>query len=347
MNFDIALLLAQDGITTGAIYALLALALVLVYVVTRVLFVPQGEFITYGALSLAALQLGRLPGIVWLLGGMAVLVTVVEIVSAARSGKLARLPRILAVYIVLPAIIIALTVWLAPRNPPLVVQILLSIALVVPLGPMLYRVAFQPLANASILVLLIVAVAVHFALQGLGLVFFGAEGFRVAPFYDARFEMGTLIVSGQTVLVLGATVLVMVLLYLFFEKTLFGKALRATAVNRMGARLVGISSAMAGKLAFTVAALIGALSGILIIPITTLYYDSGFLIGLKGFVAAVVGAVVSYPLAVAGAVLVGLLESFGSFWASAYKEAIVFTLLIPILIWRSLRTTHVEEEEEE
>ena len=90
--------------------------------------------------------------------------------------------------------------------------------------------------------------------------------------------------------------------------------------------------------------MIGAFSGLLISPITTIYYDSGFLIGLKGFVGAIVGGLASYPVAAAGAILVGLLESYSSFWASAFKEVIVFTLIIPVLLWRSLTTRHVEEE---
>jgi branched-chain amino acid transport system permease protein len=78
---------------------------------------------------------------------------------------------------------------------------------------------------------------------------------------------------------------------------------------------------------------------------TTVYYDSGFLIGLKGFVGAIVGGLFSYPVAAAGALLVGLLESYSSFWASAYKEVIVFTLIIPVLLWRSLSSKHNDEEE--
>ncbi|MBV8157663.1 MAG: hypothetical protein JO278_08400, partial [Dyella sp.] len=89
----------------------------------------------------------------------------------------------------------------------------------------------------------------------------------------------------------------------------------------------------------------GALCGILIAPLTTIYYESGFLIGLKGFVGAIVGGLVSYPVAALGALLVGLLESYSSFWASAFKEVIVFTLIIPVLLWRSLTSKHVEEEE--
>ena len=88
---------------------------------------------------------------------------------------------------------------------------------------------------------------------------------------------------------------------------------------------MGISTIGAGRLSFGLAAFIGALSGLLIGPTTTMFYDSGFLIGLKGFVAAIFGGLASYPAAALGALFVGLLESFGSFWASAFKEVIVFT----------------------
>ena len=143
-----------------------------------------------------------------------------------------------------------------------------------------------------------------------------------------------------------ATCLLLIVgLYLIFGHTLYGKALRATAVNRRGARLVGISTVLTGILSFTLAALIGALSGVLIAPITTIYYDSGFLIGLKGFVAAIIGGLVSYPIAALGALLVGLLESYSSYWASSFKEVIVFTLIIPVLLWRSLTSRHVEDED--
>jgi branched-chain amino acid transport system permease protein len=96
-------------------------------------------------------------------------------------------------------------------------------------------------------------------------------------------------------------------------------------------------------MSFTMAAFIGALSGLLIGPTTTVFYDSGFLIGLKGFVAAVFAGLASYPQALVGAVLVGLLESFSSFWASAFKEVIVFSSILPVLLWRSLRDPHGEE----
>jgi branched-chain amino acid transport system permease protein len=345
MDLQIALLLGQDGIVNGAIYALLALALVLVFAVTRVIFIPQGEFVALGALTLASFQAGKVPGTLWLLVGLGAAVTVVEIAIAARNGTLRRLASALSWNLLYPSVAAGVVFLAAPASWPLLLQVVLSLALVVPLGPMVYRLAYQPLASASVLVLLIVSVAVHLTLVGLGLLFFGAEGSRTPAFSDASFDWGGVMVTGQTLWVVAASGILIVILYLFFERSLWGKALRATAINRTGARLMGISTTQAGKLSFLLAAAIGAFSGILIAPITTVYYDTGFIIGLKGFVAAIVGGLASYPVAAAGAILVGLLESFSSFWASAFKEVIVFTMIIPVLVWRSLTTRHVEEEE--
>jgi branched-chain amino acid transport system permease protein len=344
MNLQIALLLGQDGVTNGAVYALLALALVLVFAVTRVIFIPQGEFVAFGALTLASLQAGKLPGTLWLLLGMGVAIALIEISLALRDRHLRRIPSIILFNCGVPLVLAGLLFAVSPATLPLPVQVMVSLMLVVPLGPMIYRLAFQPIAEASVLVLLIVSVAVHVTLIGLGLYFFGAEGSRTPAFTDMSFEIGDALLQGQTVLVVVASGVLIAALYFFFERTIYGKALRATAMNRTGARLMGISATVAGKLSFTLAALIGAFSGLLISPITTIYYDSGFLIGLKGFVGAIIGGLASYPVAAAGAILVGLLESYSSFWASAFKEVIVFTLIIPVLLWRSLTTRHVEEE---
>jgi branched-chain amino acid transport system permease protein len=344
MDLQIALLLGQDGVTNGAIYALLALALVLVFAVTRVIFIPQGEFVAFGALTLASLQAGRLPGTVWLLLTMGTLIALIEGAAALRERHFRRIPLIVLLNCGAPLLLAGALVAVSSASLPLLVQVFLALLLVVPLGPMIYRLAYQPVAEASVLVLLIVSVAVHVTLIGIGLLFFGAEGSRTPSFTEVSFEVGDVLLQGQTLLVLVASVLLIIALYFFFERTLYGKALRATAMNRTGARLMGISGSLAGMLSFTLAASIGAVSGILISPITTIYYDSGFLIGLKGFVGAIIGGLASYPVAAAGAILVGLLESYSSFWASAFKEVIVFTLIIPVLLWRSLTTRHVEGE---
>ena len=341
MDFSIAAILTQDGITSGAIYALLALALVLVFSVTRVIFIAQGEFVAYGALTLAALQTHRFPASATLLVELGVVVFLQECVALLgdrqRGWRKLLLP--FGRFVVLP-----LALWLLARSStigaadtdlPVIVQVVLALAIVVPMGPMVYRLAFAPLAEASTLVLLIVSVGVHFAMLGTGLLMFGAEGARTAAFSEAHFVFGALQISGQSLVILGVTGGLIVALYGYFEHTLSGKALRATAVNRLGAQLVGIGTTQAGRLAFTLAAALGALCGVLIAPLTTVYYDSGFLIGLKGFVGAIIGGLGSYPIAAAGALLVGLLEAHASFWASAFKEVIVFTLIIPVRLWRS------------
>lgn len=343
MDAQIFALLAQDGVTNGAIYALLALALVLVFAVTRIIFLPQGEFLAWGALTMATLESGRVPGTLWLLVGAGLLTLGTDLLGGARGRPLW---RSLLWNVAYPLLLTAL-VWRLPLpEVPQLAKACLTLAIVVPMGPMLYRVAFQPVAQAPVLVLLIIAVAVHLVMVGFGLLAFGPEGSRTAPFSDAQMDIGSLQIGGHTLVVLLASLALIVGLYLYFDRSLGGKALRATAINRNGARLMGISPALAGRQTFFFAALIGALSGLLVAPLTTIYYDSGFLIGLKGFVAAIIGGLASYPLAAAGALTVGLLESFSSFWASAYKDVLVFALIIPVLLWRSFTSHHVEEEED-
>jgi branched-chain amino acid transport system permease protein len=344
MDFTIASILALDGVTNGAVYALLALATVLLFAVTRVIFIPQGEFVAFGALTLATFQLGQVPGTAWFLLVLAGLAALSDLGEGWRAKRApARIAKDVLGTLAYPVAIALVAIWAAPRQFPLLVQAALTLALVTPFGGLIYRLAYESLADASVLVLLIVSVGVHFALTGLGLYFFGAEGFRNPSFWDERFSLGPLTLSGQTLIVFAVSIALIVMLWLFFERSLWGKALRATAVNRLGARLMGISSTSAGRLSFTMAAFIGALSGLLIGPTTTVFYDSGFLIGLKGFVAAVFAGLSSYPLALVGALGVGLLESFGSFWASSFKEVIVFSAILPVLLWRSLRDPHGEE----
>ncbi|HEY9105408.1 MAG TPA: branched-chain amino acid ABC transporter permease [Roseateles sp.] len=344
MDLTIAAILGLDGLTNGAIYALVALALVLVFSVTRIIFIPQGEFVAFGALTLASLQAGKVPGTVWLLLLLAVAAAVLDLVQGLRERwRASRLFFGLLQTLSFPCLIAALAPKFVQQQHSLVVQVAVSLGIVTSLGPLLYRLAYRALSGASVLTLLIVSVGVHFALTGIGLVFFGAEGYRTPAFWEARFDAGPLSFTGQTLIIFGASAALIVALFVFFERTLTGKALRATSVNRTGARLMGISGDAAGSMSFTMAAFIGALSGLLISPLTTIYYDTGFLIGLKGFVAAVFGGLASFPLALAGAIGVGLIESFGSFWASAFKEVIVFTVILPVLLWRSLVDPHHEE----
>jgi branched-chain amino acid transport system permease protein len=345
MNLEIALLLAQDGIANGAIYVLVGLGIVLVFVVTRVIFVPFGDILAYSALTLGAFERHRLPGTVWFVLTLAAIASAMEILSAARLGELQRLPRALALYAGLPLLPVMLAAVVTGRELSELVATALTLALVLPIGPLLYRIAFRPLADAPVLVLLMVAVALHFAVSGLALFYFGPEGVRTQPFTRTLFHLGDFVLPGQTLIMLATCGLVSILLFLVFAYTTLGKALRATAVNRQGALLCGISPSRTGALAFLLASGLAAVSGVIIAPVATLYYDSGFIIGLKAFVGAIIGGFVSYPLAALGAILVGLLESYAAFWNSALKEVTVFSALIPILIWRSLAFGHQVEEE--
>lgn len=344
MDASIAAILMVDGFTNGAVYALLAIAIVLVFSVTRVIFIPQGEYVAFSALTLGFLQQGQVPGTVWLLAALALCAFAADVLAGLRAAQpLGRIARRALPALAVSLALVGATLWLVPRQPSLPVQLVLTLAIVTAMGPPLYKVAYRSLSRASVLVLLIVSVGVHFALTGLGLVIFGAEGFRTPALADMRLSMGPVQIGGQALVILAAAVAGIGALFVFFDRTLSGKALRATAVNPTGARLVGISAEGAGQLSFLLSAFIGALSGVLIGPTTTVFYDSGFLIGLKGFVAAVFAGLASFPGAMAGALLVGVVESFGSFWASAFKEAIVFTFILPVLLWRSLANPHAEE----
>ena len=347
MTFEIALLLIQDAFATGAIYVLMALGIVLIFNVTRVIFVSYGDLVAYAALTLASFELDRTPGTVWLLLTLAALAFLTEAGSLLRRGRARLLPRALLYWGLIPALPAVAVLALGTQHLATPLAMLLTVALVVPLGPLLYRIVFQPIATAPVLVLLMVAVALHFAVSGLALLYFGPEGMRTSAFVRGDFMIGSFALSRQLVLIAGAAALFSAALFVFFATTLTGKALRATAINREGARLVGIRTGRAGTAAFILASVIAAIAGILISPTTTIYYDTGLIVGLKGFVGTVVGGFISYPLAALGGILIGLLESFSSFYASAFKDAIVYTAVIPVVLWRWLYVSAHEAEDVE
>ena len=292
---------------------------------------------------MASLQAGKPVALVWLLLAFALAEAVCDLLAWRKRPARMRVWRIAAK-----------AVYPDPGRPALPAAAgaaadggagALTLLLVVPMGPQLYRLFYQPIAAASTLVLLIVSIAVHLALVGLGLLAFGAEGARTAPFSDAGLTLGPVNVNSQALWVVAVSALLIVVLYQFFERSMYGKALRAAAFNRLGARLMGISPVFAGRATFFLAALIGTVSGILIAPITTMYFDSGFMVSLKGFVGAIIGGLVSYPLAAAGAVL-GLIEAFSRSGPAPTRKSSCSPLIIPVLLWRSLKSHHVEEEEE-
>jgi len=344
MNATIAALLLQDGLTNGLLYALIALSILQVFLVTRVFWIPAGEMVVFAAMTMGMLNVGKVPGTVALLPVIGVAALLSGTWTCWRSGVWHGWLRIAGFAIVYPLLASAAVYWLAPLKLAPAVRAVATLLLVAPMAPLLYTAVFRPIMHTSILTKLIVAVALHTVLVGAGLFFFGAEGLRSAPLISGRIDIGVTRLSYQLILVAAASVILMWLLWAFFERTLWGKALRATAMNRLGARLTAIRTDASGWLAFAIAGFIGALAGVLISPITTIYYDSGFALSLKGFIGVVCAGMASFPVAVVGALLIGVLDAFAAFYASTMRDVIVFAALIPILLWRSVGTPHTETE---
>jgi branched-chain amino acid transport system permease protein len=347
MTAEIALILGIDGIGTGAIYVLVAIGTLLIFSVTRVMFIPFGDIAAFTALTLAALENNQIPGTIGLVAILAVMASLMEVTSLLKDKRAGEIPRALFFYLFLPLLVVGSIQLAIPYAPPLPVRLAMALLLVLPIAPLLDRIVFRPISDGSVLLLLIVSVALHFALVGLGLLFFGPEGIRTQPLTSYSIDLAGVAISGQTIMIVVAALAFSGLLYLFFEFTMTGKALRATAFNRTGAQLMGIRPQRAGVIAYMLGSLLAGVSGILIAPVNTIFYDSGFLIGLKAFVGTIIGGLASYPGTAIGALFVGLLESFASFESSSLKDVIVFSLLIPILLWRSFVTLHTEEDADE
>lgn len=329
MTADTALFLFASGLTNGAIYALLGLGLVLIYNVTRVINIAQGEFVMLGALTAAGLT-GAAPA-----GGLnlAVILAVVWVVMEAWQRR--------RWWWIPAAFVVGAGAWWAiqaaqPFHLPALAAAVVATAVVAFLGAAVYRTAIQPAARVSELIFLIITTGLMLVSQGLALLFWGPGSYSFPVVKAGELTLGGAHIAWQSVFVLGATLVLLLLIWQFLERSLLGKALRACAMNRLGARLIGVSPARAGMLAFAISAALSAVAGVLIAPITYATYDMGLFLGLKGFVGAVIGGLSGYGGAVLGGLAVGILEAYASYGISAYGEAIVFALIIVILLIRAV-----------
>jgi branched-chain amino acid transport system permease protein len=213
---------------------------------------------------------------------------------------------------------------------PLPLAAAIAIVGAVVIGLLLHRLAIEPARGASAVTLIIITIGASIFLRGLASVVFDKQFHRLPHFSgEAPVLMFGAAILPQTFWVLGGAVLILVLLWAFFERTLMGKAVIATAANRLAARLVGIDTSLVMALAFGISAAIGALAGILVTPITFTSYDVGTLLALKGFAAAMLGGMGNPAGAVLGGLLVGLLEAFGAgYLSSTYKDAIAFLVIL-------------------
>ena len=228
----------------------------------------------------------------------------------------------------------AATLVAAGVSLPLAILLAVAVAIVVAL--IIEQVAIAPARHAGTVTLIIITIGVSLFLRGLAQLVWGKGVFRLPAFSgEEPIAIGGATLLPQSLWVLaGATVAVLALRF-FYGRTLAGKAMLATSFNRLAAQLVGINTRAVLFASFGLAALLGAVGGVLIAPIAFTSYDAGVMLGLKGFAAAMLGGLGSFPGAVLGGLVLGLLEGLGAgFVSSAYKDATAFVVLLAVLLVR-------------
>jgi branched-chain amino acid transport system permease protein len=222
------------------------------------------------------------------------------------------------------------TVFLATAGIPVPLAALMAVAVAIVVGVTLHRLAIEPLRGATSVTLIIITIGASIFLRGAAEVLFDKQPHGIPPFSGEKpiVFFGSAI-QPQSLWVIAGTAVVLVGLYMFFERSIVGKAILATAANRSAAQLVGINTSSMVMLAFGASAAIGALAGVLITPITLTSYDVGTQLALKGFAAAMLGGMGSPLGAVVGGVLLGLIEAFtAGYVSSVYKDAVAFIVIL-------------------
>ncbi len=219
---------------------------------------------------------------------------------------------------------------------PPVASFPLSVAAVAAVGCLLERVCLRPAVSRNTTVLVFITIAASILLRGIFKHVWGKQAMALPPFgADVPLHLLGATFTPQNLWVIGITLFSIAMLMYFFSRTVTGKAMRATAINPAAAALMGIDTDRMKMYSFGLAGGLGALAGVLITPITSLSYDIGVLIGLKGFAAAVLGGYGSFAGAIAGGICLGLLESLAAgLVSSAYKDVFAFVVLLAVLFFR-------------
>ena len=203
-------------------------------------------------------------------------------------------------------------------------------------GIVFERIAYRPLRGGDIATFIVSTLAASMVIQNVALNTWGPYPFAFRwPFEGLILTPGNLRVNPQHLLILGVTAALMVALYLFFFRTRTGKMMRAMSQDKPTARLLGIPVAFISTLTFVIAACIGAVAGVLVAPVFFVNIEVGFMIGLKAFIATIIGGWGSIPGAIAGGIVLGLVEVLAAaFISSQYKDAFAFLFLILFLLIR-------------
>ncbi len=212
----------------------------------------------------------------------------------------------------------------------------LTILIVVGSGMMLDRLAIRTIRQPSVLILIIATIAASMILKGTAMYFWGKDPYDL-PAFSGRDPISFLgaVIQPQALWVIGFLVIIVIFLTLFFEKSILGKAMKACADNPDAATLVGINVNHMILLSFALSAAIGAIAGIGLTPMALMEYDRGSMLAVKGFAAVILGGLGSFPGAVLGGLILGLIESLGAgFISSGYKDAFALILLLLLLFVR-------------
>lgn len=228
-----------------------------------------------------------------------------------------------------------LAVTFVSMDMPMIVGVLLSIGIVVIVGGVFERTAIYPSRNASLPTLIIITLGFSMVIRGFAILIWGTQP-RALPSFTKNEPINILhaVLLPQSIWAIGVSIVSLIAMYYFFNKTFIGKAVTACVVNRQAARLMGIKPEWMSFISISVSAGLGAIAGIIIAPISGVTYEMGLMIGLKAFVAAVIGGMTNAPAAVIGAFMIGILESFTEgLWTSGYKDAVSFALLLLVLFF--------------
>ncbi|TSI04543.1 branched-chain amino acid ABC transporter permease [Lysinibacillus sp. BW-2-10] len=218
-------------------------------------------------------------------------------------------------------------------NVPLWLAVILSIIIVAAIGGIFERTAIHTARKSSVTTLIIITIGVSIALRGLAILIWGTQVQTLPSFTDnTPINVLDAVLLPQNIWAVGISVVILIIMMYFFNYTFVGKSLTACVVNPFAARLMGINPEKMSLLAVIVSAGIGALAGSVIAPISGATYDMGMMLGIKAFVAAVIGGLTNAPAAIAGAFLIGIIEAFTEgLWSSGLKDVVTFSLLLLIL----------------
>jgi branched-chain amino acid transport system permease protein len=212
----------------------------------------------------------------------------------------------------------------------------LAVVIVTLVGAGLERVTIHPLKDQSVITVIIVTIGLSIGITAVAKWIWGTDPVKIASFSgDRPVRLFGASIVPQSFWVFGLTLIAVFLVFLFFNRTLLGKGMRAAAANPDAASLIGVSSSTSSLIAWTIAAALGAAAGIVIAPINFASYSVGTMLGLKGFAAAVLGGLGSAQGAVVGGLVLGILETIAAgVFPSGYKDAVAFLILILVLLLR-------------